>query len=274
MKKNWFKMVLDLLMLIILLLMYSKMSISMTFHEIGGLAVCGLFLIHMGVNSNWISGVTKKLFSKNIPTKTKIGYVVNVLFLLSIALIAISGIMISKIVFKSISSPDMIWKQIHYFSSAVSLILLGVHVGLHREFIATMVRKMIHLPALIAKPIYILLIVGITAFGCYSAATSNVSRWISLPFTASGINTSGQHASFSQGEEFKIRPQGNHSESNQSYRNGNGQQNGKGVRDSGFDIGRAGSVIGIYGSISFIFAVLTSVIERLLKRKRRIVVKT
>ena len=59
------KLALDAIMLILLVLMYKKQVISMEFHEIGGLALIGLFLIHHLVNAKWIGAVTRRKVDQN-----------------------------------------------------------------------------------------------------------------------------------------------------------------------------------------------------------------
>ena len=50
MKKRFCKFALDLVLLILLALMYQKRVISMRFHELGGLALFGLFVLHKVLN--------------------------------------------------------------------------------------------------------------------------------------------------------------------------------------------------------------------------------
>lgn len=49
-------------MLVLLALMYRKRAISMKFHEWGGIALFGLFLIHKALNWKWICAVTGGIF--------------------------------------------------------------------------------------------------------------------------------------------------------------------------------------------------------------------
>ena len=49
-KKTYLKMGLDLILFLLLALMYRKNAVCMRFHEIGGLVLCGLFLLHKGLN--------------------------------------------------------------------------------------------------------------------------------------------------------------------------------------------------------------------------------
>ena len=72
------KLGLDLVLLILMILLYQKNIISMSFHEIGGLVLFGLFIIHLLFNRKWIKSITKRLFDKSIPIKTRISYILNV----------------------------------------------------------------------------------------------------------------------------------------------------------------------------------------------------
>ena len=191
MKKNIVKIVLDVIMLLLLFLMYQKQVISLNFHEIGGLAVCGLFLIHKALNWKWISGITGKLFSKNLAGRARLGYAVDCLMLLSFLFIPISGVFISKTILTSISSPARIWKTGHYFASALAVILCGIHLGLHWNYIKTIFAKVIRLPGTAARPLFIVLLVVVLAYGCYSAATSSFLGWLAAPFQVSAAGELG-----------------------------------------------------------------------------------
>ncbi len=125
-------------MALLLILMYSKNIISLSFHELGGLFVCGLFLIHCLLNWKWITGVSKRLLDKKLPFKTKLGYALNVLLFITMTFIAVSGIMISETVFTSISGESIIWRIGHFFAAAAAIILIGIHIGLHWSFIKSM----------------------------------------------------------------------------------------------------------------------------------------
>lgn len=191
MKKNVVKIVLDVVILLLLFLMYQKQVISLSFHEIGGLAVCGLFLVHKALNWKWICGVTRKLFSKSMTGRARLSYLVNVLMLLSFLFILISGVLISKTILTGISVPGHTWKAIHYFASALAIILCGIHIGLHRNYIKNVFGKTIRLPKAVALPLSIILLAVVLAYGCYSAATSSFISWLAAPFQESEIDGFG-----------------------------------------------------------------------------------
>ena len=71
-RKNGVKMILDIIMAVVLALMYNKRVLGMSFHEIGGIALCGLFIIHKLLNWQWIKAVTAGMFSRNTPARLKL----------------------------------------------------------------------------------------------------------------------------------------------------------------------------------------------------------
>ncbi|HEY8462729.1 MAG TPA: DUF4405 domain-containing protein [Bacillota bacterium] len=263
MKKNIVKISLDIIMFFLLFLLYKKNAISMSFHELGGLIVWGLFLIHIGLNWKWIVGVSKKLFDKSLPAKTRIGYIVDVLLLITMSFIIISGIMISKVIFTRISGAGVFWKFGHFFAAAIAIILVGIHIGLHWSFIKNIFAKILKFPPAIAKPLGIICLALILIYGGYNITTSNFTRWLNRPFIAltnpkGGIPPKGErHGGIRergvQRSEGFVRP------------------DGKRVRPREFSENRSLSlkrtlgVITSYGSIAAFFSALTVLGEKVIK---------
>ncbi|MCK9356726.1 MAG: hypothetical protein M0R22_06230, partial [Dehalococcoidia bacterium] len=81
MKKNVIRICLDVAMAVLLILMYRKTAVSMEFHEIGGLVVCGLFVFHNLLNRRWIAAISGRLFGRTLAPRTRLGYVVDMLLL-------------------------------------------------------------------------------------------------------------------------------------------------------------------------------------------------
>ncbi|MEA5050156.1 MAG: hypothetical protein VB021_01640 [Oscillospiraceae bacterium] len=99
MKRNYWKLLLDAAMTVVLLLSYSHSSVSQAFHEIAGFALVAAVALHLLLNRRWIAGVTKKLFTREVNARTKIGYAVDLLMLCCLLCVGLSGAMISKVVF-------------------------------------------------------------------------------------------------------------------------------------------------------------------------------
>jgi hypothetical protein len=253
----------------------------MSFHEIGGLIVCGLFLIHKGLNWKWIKAATKKLFDKTLPFKTRAGYIVNVLLLVTMTFIALSGVMISKTLFRGMSGGGMFWRSGHYFAAAVGLVLVGIHIGLHWSFIKNMFSRILKIPRLIAKPIGIICLVIILSYGVYSSVSTNFANWISGPFAVYSDNrlpekdkmTSGlQSDEFQQGRREGEKPEGLPNGSDKKdIAPGNGERRKPGESNGiqALNFGRILNIIVSYGSISCVFAAITVLIEKIFKRRRK-----
>jgi len=244
-KTNSKRIILDAAMALLLILMYNKFAVSLNFHEVGGLVVCGLFVFHNLLNRKWIAGISRRLFSGKLPVRVRIGYALDVALLVSMALIAISGIMISRTVALAISGDVLFWRPLHYFFSALALALVGVHIGLHWSFIRTTFAKILRLPRAVARPLGVACLTAVLAFGVYSMATSQFLHWLSEPFSP---GTEGG--------------------------NPDGIGKGQGGQGRGLGLGRnaAGEaqsplvVIGTYGSIVIVLATLTAGTEAALKR--------
>ena len=250
----------------------------MRFHEIGGLALFGLFILHLIFNYRWIIGVTKKVFSKSLNAKTRIGYIVNFLLLVSFTLVCISGIFISKELFRFNSG--MIWKTIHYSSAAAALILTGIHIGLHLKMILSFIKKRIKLSAPVGKAIGLLCSVVLIVFGIYSIGTTSFARWLSMPFMMSSTQQPGGMPDHSG--NFQERRQGEDMTPGQRQRQG--QRQGQGQRErqmdgsgqhtpsemaGGFSFSNILRVAAHFVSIASIFAIFTFGLEILVKRLRQ-----
>ena len=170
-QKQKLKLALDVIMLLLSVTFYSKNLISLSYHEIAGLILIGIFVLHIVINLKSISVMCRK-FGK-VPAETKAGVVVDFLLILCFAWIGISGIMISKTILTGISSNHMVFKLGHMFAGGLSVVLLGVHIGLHLGF-----RRF---PAAVS----VLLTAVVLCGGIYGAVNSSQLRWLSIPFSAS-----------------------------------------------------------------------------------------
>ncbi|MBN1151796.1 MAG: DUF4405 domain-containing protein [Dehalococcoidia bacterium] len=245
MKTNSRRIILDVAMAVLLILMYNELAISLRFHEVGGLVVCGLFVFHNLLNRKWIVGISNRLFNHKLATRVRVGYALDVLLLFTMATIAISGIMISKTVLLAISGDVLFWRHVHYFASAVALVLIGVHIGLHWSFIRTTFAKFLKIPRAVARPLGALCLTVVLAFGVYAIATSSFLHWIEAPFEESG---GGNPDGLGKGQGGQ----------------GRGLQRGGGSGSAESPL----MVIVTYGSIVSIPAALTVVTESGLKKRK------
>jgi len=87
-------------MLALLVIVYSVSATGIFIHEVLGLVIYVFFIIHLLYNYKWIQNVKKRFFDNSLNRKTKFMYLVDFLLLLMFIIVGISGIMISKYIFK------------------------------------------------------------------------------------------------------------------------------------------------------------------------------
>lgn len=145
MKLNTFKLYQNILLAVVfLLLMDPKSFFGNWFHEIAGLTVCTLFIVHMILNWGWITATTKRLFGK-IGGKQRMKYIIDILLIAAFACILISGMAIAKKINFSWLGFDMnhraIYKSMHASFSMIVLIITGIHLGLHWNWVTARFKR-------------------------------------------------------------------------------------------------------------------------------------
>lgn len=180
MKKITLKIILDLIIIILLLSIYDKNIISIGFHEIVGLIVFFLVIMHIILNKKWIYKVSKNLLNYKINKKALIKYIISISLFICLISIVISGVMISKFLFSF--NIRGFWIPFHKSLCAIALILIGIHFGLNWSFLVKKIKKFTKIPDKIGKPLGVILIVIIFLTGVYSINTTNYIDWLESPF--------------------------------------------------------------------------------------------
>lgn len=132
MKKNTIKMIVDILMLVLMLLEYSKIYTGQLLHEIFGIALLGLFIIHNVLNINFY----KTLFKGKYNVQRLITTIIDLLFLLCMLFTIILGVPISEKIFSFLNlNGNMTIRKLHTIFGYWGLIILAIHLGLHFKMI-------------------------------------------------------------------------------------------------------------------------------------------
>lgn len=269
-KINIVKISLDIAMTLVFVLLYNKGAVSgLSFHEIAGLCVGGVFIVHIALNWRWVKQVTINMLKKKLAFKTRIGYVVDVLLLFSIAYIIISGIMISKVLFPNINIGDrMFFQSTHISVAYFALLLVGIHLGLHWDWAMNTFKKIFRISQ--AKPILNYaakaLMIVVLISGIYSMYSTNYFK--RLPIVSSTSN-GGHTIGMDRGNNNSMTaPNG--------APNGNGGARDFTSHDNGFKGGEKGAgngniviILTTYLGIIGVFAIITFYLEKLLLRLKR-----
>ena len=161
----------------------------------------------------------------------------------------------------------MFWKMAHFFFAALAIILVGVHVGLHWNFIKSMFLKLLKLPRVIARPLGIVCLAGILLYGGYSATTTSFPRWLATPITAFNSQSGNMHQTEIDKEEGSSDA---HEKPENFTKHGNelDKFGGKPIKSS-LSIQRILSLLASFGAITALIAAMTVLIEKMSKKFRK-----
>lgn len=211
------KIALDVVMFLILVLLYKAKVLTLTYHEVAGIGILLVFLIHCLFNWRWIAHNAKKLFSSETPARTKFSYWISIALVVSFLIIVISGVFISKVLFKEqiegLALDTSIFRTLHLFFSAISLILVGIHLGLYWGMVKGFFRKTFKVSEAVAKPICYVLLAAVVIFGAYSVPTSGFSQWLLCPVIPieHGHGDKGSQGETAGSDEHESAERGNES---------------------------------------------------------------
>lgn len=136
------KIIIDIVMFIMMVLLMYLSFTGVAIHEIIGIGVFILFFIHKALNFKWIKAITKNIINGNVINKTiKLRYVLDILLLIDILLITISGVFISQVLFINLFSISFNWSDFHHFFSTFGFLLILIHILLHYKEISIMFKK-------------------------------------------------------------------------------------------------------------------------------------
>ncbi|WP_314720385.1 DUF4405 domain-containing protein [Parvimonas micra] len=164
-KKNIVKIIIDTLMLILLFFEYSKVFTGQLVHEIVGVLLLILFVIHNILNINFYKGLLKGRYN----AVRVIATTVDIIFLICMLFTIILGIPISEEVFSFLNlNGNMTMRKLHTIFGYWSLIILSMHLGLHFKMIFAKFKRKIknkrRLKLVILLIEIILVIYGIIVF--------------------------------------------------------------------------------------------------------------
>ena len=131
-KKSIIRMIVDILMILLMLLEYSKLYTGQLLHEIFGTLLLVLFIVHNTLNINFYKNIFKRKYNSHRIVITTI----DLTFLLCMIFTIILGIPISEKIFEFLGlNGNMTIRKLHTIFGYWGIIILGIHLGLHFKMI-------------------------------------------------------------------------------------------------------------------------------------------
>jgi cytochrome b561 len=141
--RNKTHMIVDSAIFLAFLVAMAPRFSGMAAHEWLGIAFGAAIVTHVLLHWQWIVEVSKRLFGK-AQWSARINYVLNALLFVDVALIIFSGLMISQVALPLVGiqlAQSGIWRGLHGTAANLFLVLVGLHVALHWEWIVNMLKR-------------------------------------------------------------------------------------------------------------------------------------
>ncbi|HEY6348962.1 MAG TPA: DUF4405 domain-containing protein [Candidatus Angelobacter sp.] len=138
-----FLFLLDAGLLLAVALLQSPRGTSLTWHEWLGMALAALVAVHLLVNWRWIAGTLRRM-AKPDSRRARINALLNGMLFTFMALTVFSGFAISEVVLPLLglqASTLNAWRELHDLLATLSVVTVGLHLGLNWDWIAGVMRK-------------------------------------------------------------------------------------------------------------------------------------
>ena len=157
------KIVIDMLMYFIFVILMGHHITENLIHEILGTILFILFIVHHILNYRYY----KTIFKGKYNFKRVFLLIIDLLLLISMIGMMISGVIISSDVFAFLNIPTTIFgRQLHMVSTSLAFVIMSIHLGLHLGvFINKLNKKMKNS---VLEYVYYLILILIVIYGVYS----------------------------------------------------------------------------------------------------------
>jgi uncharacterized protein DUF4405 len=112
-------------------------------HEWLSIAFGAAIVAHLLLHWQWIVEVAKRFFGKT-QWSARANYLLNTLLFIDITIVIFTGLMISEAALPLIGVHvvrGFAWRRLHDASANLSLLLIGLHVALHWQWIVSAVKR-------------------------------------------------------------------------------------------------------------------------------------
>lgn len=154
------KTLIDILLLIFITLEFSKGYMNPLYHEIFGIILIILLLIHLILNKNYLKNISKGKYNLS----RTIMLTINTLFMLTFILSLLFGILSSEVLLKSFNIGSFTIIKLHKICAYMSIIIMGFHLGINFNAMFSKITKRIKNKSLLHITKLIIILYGIYSF--------------------------------------------------------------------------------------------------------------
>lgn len=176
------KLIIDLVMTVLFLLAMACFLTGDAIHEVLGVSLLLLIVMHNIVNWRWYGALLTGPYHARRVFQTA----VNLLLLITVLVLPVSGIMLSRSLFAFMDlNGGLFARKLHILSAYWGFILMSVHLGIHWEMVLTTTQQLMKLKTPVRS--YILLskawVVLVVVYGIYASFSREIGAKLILYYT-------------------------------------------------------------------------------------------
>lgn len=145
---NQVNLAVDVAIFIAFLVAMAPRFSGLAIHEWLSVAFGMAIVVHLLLHWQWIVTVTKGFFG-NVRWMARLNYLLNGLLFIAMTIVMVSGILISEIVLPTFGVEmvgAMVWRRVHTMAADGAVLLVGLHLALHWQWVVNAVKRYGWLP--------------------------------------------------------------------------------------------------------------------------------
>ena len=177
-RKQIVKIAVDIAMTAVLLLLMTYELIGQVSHELLGIIMFVLFILHHILNNRW----TKNLINGKYTTLRTLQTVLVVLVLFSMAGSIFSGVMLSRHIFSFLPFSDGLSfaRNLHMLSAYWGFVFMSLHLGFHWNMIMGMAKRLTKKPSVMQTWMLRIIALIIAGYGVYAFVKRDIGSYLLL----------------------------------------------------------------------------------------------
>lgn len=142
-RENIIRLWVETVMLIAMLALMDVATLGYYMHERVGLILGAMVLVHLLLDRRQVSILCKKLLQNNTPYTMRMSYIVDILLAVGFVVLLVTGVGISLTILTGVQLHNrQFFMEIHDHAGYITLLLLFVHLWLHKGWIKGALRSM------------------------------------------------------------------------------------------------------------------------------------
>ena len=177
-RKQIVKIAVDIAMTAVLLLLMTYELIGQVSHELLGIIMFVLFILHHILNNRW----TKNLIKGKYTTLRTLQTVLVVLVLISMAGSIFSGVMLSRHIFSFLPFGNGLSfaRNLHMLSVYWGFVFMSLHLGFHWNMIMGMAKRLTKKPSVMRTWMLRIIDLIIAGYGVYAFVKRDIGSYLLL----------------------------------------------------------------------------------------------